>query len=188
MGVGQSTLSKWVRLYRDQGEAGLQSKPVRRNRQRPKVALAVKTEVVELKRRHPDLGIKKISRKITAANRLPASFFVSVAYDCWAFRRLGVLLDADSGAVKQWLYRDPKRNAQLRNRLACTATREHSPSNHLCQIVPVKPQVSIGSARAARKPRCKRILIARAFPIEAFVLSRCAEAMAIECRGSLAKR
>ena len=62
MGVGQSTLSKWVRLYRDQGEAGLQSKPVRRNRQRPKVALAVKTEVVELKRRHPDLGIKKISQ------------------------------------------------------------------------------------------------------------------------------
>ncbi len=26
MGVGRSTLSKWVRLYRDQGEAGLQSK------------------------------------------------------------------------------------------------------------------------------------------------------------------
>ena len=31
-----------------------------------------------------------IGCKITAANRLPASFFVSVAYDCWAFRRLGV--------------------------------------------------------------------------------------------------
>src|SRR5579862_8727955 len=30
-----------------------------------------------------------IGCKITAANRLPASFFVSVAYDCWAFRRLG---------------------------------------------------------------------------------------------------
>jgi fumarate hydratase, class I len=28
-----------------------------------------------------------IGCKITAANRLPASFFVSVAYDCWAFRR-----------------------------------------------------------------------------------------------------
>jgi fumarate hydratase, class I len=25
---------------------------------------------------------------------LPASFFVSVAYECWAFRRLGVRLDA----------------------------------------------------------------------------------------------
>ncbi|MCW5976593.1 MAG: fumarate hydratase [Bryobacteraceae bacterium] len=50
-----------------------------------------------------------IGCKITAANRLPASFFVSVAYDCWAFRRLGVRLDARSGAIKQWLYRDPDR-------------------------------------------------------------------------------
>jgi len=50
-----------------------------------------------------------IGCKITAANRLPASFFVSVAYECWAFRRLGVLLDAESGAIKKWLYRDPKR-------------------------------------------------------------------------------
>ena len=47
--------------------------------------------------------------KIAAANRLPASFFVSVAYDCWAFRRLGVLLEVDSGAIKRWLYRDPER-------------------------------------------------------------------------------
>src|SRR5580700_11521638 len=31
-----------------------------------------------------------IGCKIMAANRLPASFFVSVAYECWAFRRLGV--------------------------------------------------------------------------------------------------
>src|SRR5581483_11198118 len=50
-----------------------------------------------------------IGCKIAAANRLPASFFVSVAYDCWAFRRLGVRLDAESGAITQWLYRDPAR-------------------------------------------------------------------------------
>jgi fumarate hydratase class I len=50
-----------------------------------------------------------IGCKITAANRLPASFFVSVAYDCWAFRRLGVRLDANSGAIAGWLYRDPDR-------------------------------------------------------------------------------
>ena len=31
-----------------------------------------------------------IGCKVGALNRLPASFFVSVAYDCWAFRRLGV--------------------------------------------------------------------------------------------------
>ena len=38
--------------------------------------------------------VSLIGCKIAAANRLPASFFVSVAYDCWAFRRLGVRLDA----------------------------------------------------------------------------------------------
>jgi fumarate hydratase class I len=48
-----------------------------------------------------------IGCKIGALNRLPASFFVSVAYDCWAFRRLGVVLDGRSGEIKQWLYRDP---------------------------------------------------------------------------------
>ena len=50
-----------------------------------------------------------IGCKIAAANRLPASFFVSVAYDCWAFRRLGVRLDARDGAIVEWLYRDPNR-------------------------------------------------------------------------------
>ncbi len=50
-----------------------------------------------------------IGCKIAAANRLPASFFVSVAYDCWAFRRLGVMLDTQSGAIRKWLYRDPHR-------------------------------------------------------------------------------
>jgi fumarate hydratase class I len=51
--------------------------------------------------------ITLIGCKIGALNRLPASFFVSVAYDCWAFRRLGVTLDATSGAITGWLYRDP---------------------------------------------------------------------------------
>ena len=48
-----------------------------------------------------------IGCKIGAMNRLPASFFVSVAYDCWAFRRLGVVLNASTGAIERWLYRDP---------------------------------------------------------------------------------
>jgi fumarate hydratase, class I len=48
-----------------------------------------------------------IGCKVGALNRLPASFFVSVAYDCWAFRRLGVSLDASTGAIRRWLYRDP---------------------------------------------------------------------------------
>jgi fumarate hydratase class I len=47
-----------------------------------------------------------IGCKIGALNRLPASFFVSIAYDCWAFRRLGVHLDAGTGAITSWMYRD----------------------------------------------------------------------------------
>jgi fumarate hydratase class I len=54
-------------------------------------------------------NVSLIGCKIAAANRLPASFFVSVAYECWAFRRLGVRLDAHSGAITRWLYRDPSR-------------------------------------------------------------------------------
>ena len=42
-----------------------------------------------------------IGCKIGALNRLPASFFVSVAYDCWAFRRLGVVLNSATGAIDQ---------------------------------------------------------------------------------------
>ncbi|HKG22157.1 MAG TPA: FumA C-terminus/TtdB family hydratase beta subunit, partial [Blastocatellia bacterium] len=53
-------------------------------------------------------GVTLIGCKVSALNRLPASFFVSVAYDCWAFRRLGVVLDAGTGEIKRWLYRDEK--------------------------------------------------------------------------------
>ena len=42
--------------------------------------------------------------KVGKANRLPASFFVSIAYMCWAYRRRGVEIDADSGKAAAWLY------------------------------------------------------------------------------------
>ena len=41
--------------------------------------------------------------KICAANRLPASYFVSISYMCWAYRRQGVTLDVD-GKIGKWLY------------------------------------------------------------------------------------
>ena len=50
--------------------------------------------------------VSLIGCKVGAMNRLPASFFVSVAYDCWAFRRLGVVLDPSNGEITRWLYRD----------------------------------------------------------------------------------
>jgi len=41
--------------------------------------------------------------KIGVLNRLPASYFVSVSYMCWAYRRQGVTLAADHG-IAEWLY------------------------------------------------------------------------------------
>jgi fumarate hydratase class I len=41
--------------------------------------------------------------KIGALNRLPASYFVSISYMCWAYRRQGFVLN-DSGKVVEWLY------------------------------------------------------------------------------------
>jgi fumarate hydratase class I len=44
-----------------------------------------------------------LSCKITHANRVPASFFVSISYMCWAFRRQGIVMNKNF-AIKKWLY------------------------------------------------------------------------------------
>ncbi|NTW56011.1 MAG: fumarate hydratase [Chlorobiaceae bacterium] len=44
--------------------------------------------------------------KIGKSHRVPASFYVSVAYNCWAYRRLGILVDPASGSITSWQYRD----------------------------------------------------------------------------------
>ena len=44
--------------------------------------------------------------KIGVYNRLPASFYVSVAYNCWAYRRLGVKIHPETGDIMDWLYQE----------------------------------------------------------------------------------
>jgi fumarate hydratase class I len=44
-----------------------------------------------------------LGTKIGVLNRLPASYFVSVSYMCWAYRRQGVRLQTDGG-IQEWLY------------------------------------------------------------------------------------
>jgi len=44
-----------------------------------------------------------LGAKIGVLNRLTASYFVSVSYMCWAYRRQGVELGSD-GEIKRWLY------------------------------------------------------------------------------------
>jgi fumarate hydratase class I len=41
--------------------------------------------------------------KIGALNRVPASYFVSVSYMCWAYRRQGAAL-TPKGEIRKWLY------------------------------------------------------------------------------------
>lgn len=41
--------------------------------------------------------------KICAINRVPASYFVSVSYMCWAYRRQGMVLNPE-GKIEKWLY------------------------------------------------------------------------------------
>lgn len=41
--------------------------------------------------------------KVGRLNRVPASFFVTVSYMCWAFRRQGIVLAGDGG-IAEWLY------------------------------------------------------------------------------------
>jgi fumarate hydratase class I len=41
--------------------------------------------------------------KIGALNRLPASYFVSISYMCWAYRRQGFVL-SEGGKIAEWLY------------------------------------------------------------------------------------
>jgi fumarate hydratase class I len=44
-----------------------------------------------------------LGTKIGVLNRVPASYFVSVSYMCWAYRRQGVKLD-NAGKIQAWLY------------------------------------------------------------------------------------
>ncbi len=41
--------------------------------------------------------------KVGVLNRLPASYFVSISYMCWAYRRQGATLRPD-GTIQNWLY------------------------------------------------------------------------------------
>lgn len=42
--------------------------------------------------------------KINCLNRVPASFFVSISYMCWAYRRQGAVLDKNA-KFKGWIYK-----------------------------------------------------------------------------------
>ncbi|WP_077210890.1 fumarate hydratase [Bacillus dakarensis] len=65
--------------------------------------------------------------KVGVMNRIPASFFVSVAYNCWAFRRLGVKVNPETGDINEWLYQEGDKidfASEAEKETAATATEE----------------------------------------------------------------
>ena len=74
--------------------------------------------------------------KIGVMHRIPASFFVSVAYNCWAFRRLGVKVDPATGEINEWLYQEGEKVSLLDEAMAETAaTVEEAPAEEVAEEV-----------------------------------------------------
>ncbi|MEG0384516.1 MAG: fumarate hydratase [Solibacillus sp.] len=44
--------------------------------------------------------------KIGVMHRIPASFYVSVAYNCWAYRRMAIDINPSTGEIMNWHYQD----------------------------------------------------------------------------------
>ncbi|MFO0814050.1 MAG: FumA C-terminus/TtdB family hydratase beta subunit [Gemmatales bacterium] len=77
--------------------------------------------------------------KVCARNRLPASFFVTVAYMCWAYRRRGVKLST-KGDVVEWLY-------QTKDEFAVAGPK----SENELQLLRLKPKaLDLGNAQGIK--------------------------------------
>ncbi|MFF2754906.1 fumarate hydratase [Psychrobacillus sp. NPDC058041] len=44
--------------------------------------------------------------KIGVMHRIPASFYVSVAYNCWAYRRMAININPTNGEIIEWHYQE----------------------------------------------------------------------------------
>ena len=71
MGMAHSGLSRWIRQYQEQGEAGLQNRMA--GKRAAKLPAAITSQIVELKQQNPTFGIKRISQVLRRWFLLPAS-------------------------------------------------------------------------------------------------------------------
>lgn len=60
MGIGKSTLAKWVKNYELYGDAGLRDKP--RNGGTPRLPKAIRGEIIAAKKEDESRGVKKIAQ------------------------------------------------------------------------------------------------------------------------------
>ena len=72
LGIGEQTLWEWLKRYRENGEAGLRDKVVVAG-SRQKLPLAVRDKIIEIKKREPLFGVKRISQLLRRVFFLRAS-------------------------------------------------------------------------------------------------------------------
>jgi len=72
VGASKSVIGRWVKAYQEQGEAGLRNPPVPTG-SRQKLPGAVREKIVEIKKREPLFGVKRISHLLKRAFFLSAS-------------------------------------------------------------------------------------------------------------------
>ena len=61
LNIGRSTISAWVKHYREDGEAGLENHHPVVNAPQKRISSAVKSKAVELKKEDPQRGVRRIS-------------------------------------------------------------------------------------------------------------------------------
>jgi transposase InsO family protein len=72
VGASKSVIGRWVKAYEEQGEAGLQNPPVPAG-SRQKLPGPVREKIIEIKKRAPLFGVKRISHLLKRAFFLSAS-------------------------------------------------------------------------------------------------------------------
>jgi transposase InsO family protein len=72
LGICKSTVFTWTKRYREEGEAGLQDRPPV-HRKREQVGPSVKARAVELKRKDPQRGVRRISQLLKRNHLMKAS-------------------------------------------------------------------------------------------------------------------
>ena len=60
-GCGKSTIQNWVRIYREQGESGLERPKSNSNKARKELDHSVRSKIIELKKDDPQRGVRRIS-------------------------------------------------------------------------------------------------------------------------------
>jgi transposase InsO family protein len=72
LGVNRDVIYRWVKAYREQGEAGLRNR-VRSSGSRQKLPVPVRKKIIEIKKREPLFGVQRISHLLKRVFFLSAS-------------------------------------------------------------------------------------------------------------------